>query len=136
MPFEETEEAAEKRKLAFTLKQAGLTWAEVAAQDYRGQRLFEHASSACRAAKTYEAEVIAQGDDLDTHRALDLARFDALQRAMWRKAIGGDLGAAKFVLQLMKAREDLLGLKGYQPKESVQDPLDELARRREGKEPA
>lgn len=135
MPYEPTPEAAEKRRIAATLRLAGLTWDEVASHQHNGQRLYEHGSSAYNAVKKFEEEA-QYGDDLDTHRALDMARFDALQRAMWRKAIGGDLAAAKFILQLMKAREDLLGVKGYQPKEMVRDPLDELAKRREGKEPA
>lgn len=126
-------EAAEKRKLAFTLRLAGLSWAEVASHDYNGSPLYGHPSSAYNAAKEYE-DSLDHGDNLDTHRAVDLARFDSLQRAMWRKAIGGDLAAAKFVLEIMKAREALLGIKGYQPRESERDPLDELAKRREGKE--
>lgn len=122
-------DAAERQRIAFTLRLAGLTWAEIAAHQHNGDSLYADASGAHRAARTYE-ESQQHGDDLLTHRALDMARFDALQRAMWRKAIGGDLAAAKFVLQLMKAREELLGVKGYQPKESVDDPLDELAARR------
>ena len=128
-----TEDASDKRKLAFTLRLAGLSWAEIASHEFNGGRLYEHGSSAANAAKQYEDE-LDFNDDLHTHRAIDLARFDSLQRAMWRKAIGGDLAAAKFVLMLIKAREDLLGVKGYQPKDSVRDPLDELSRRREGKE--
>lgn len=122
-------DAAEKQRIAFTLRLAGLTWPEIASHEYNGEPLYSEASAAQRAAKAYE-ESQAHGDDLMSHRAIDMARFDALQRAMWRKAIGGDLAAAKFVLQLMKAREDLLGVKGYQPPAKVNDPLDELARRR------
>lgn len=121
--------AAERQRVAFTLRLAGLTWAEVAAHQFEGEPLYSDASGAHRAAKVYE-ESHAHGDDLLTHRQMDLARFDALQRAMWRKALGGDIAAAKFVLQLMKAREELLGVKGYQPPAQVNDPLDELAYRR------
>lgn len=126
-------DVAERQRIAFTLRLAGLTWAEIAAHDHNGEPLYSEASAAQRAAKSYQ-EGNAHGDDLNSHRAVEMARFDALQRAMWRKAIGGDLAAAKFVLQLMKAREDLLGVKGYQPPAAVNDPLDELSRRRGEKE--
>jgi hypothetical protein len=123
--------AAEKQRLAFTLRLAGLSWAEIAAHEYNGSPLYADVSGAHRAAQAYERSQ-AHGNDLMEQRSLDLHRFDALQCAMWRKAIGGDITAAKFVLKLMMAREALLELKGYVPPPSRDDPLDELsARRRE-----
>lgn len=119
----------ERQRIAFTLRLAGLTWAEIAAHQHDGERLYSDGSAAYRAAKAYERSQ-PHAENLMEQRALDLHRFDALQRAMWRKAIGGDLGAAKFVLRLMMAREELLGLKGYQPAPAGDDPLDELAARR------
>jgi hypothetical protein len=124
-----SKEALEKSRMAFTLKMAGMSWAEVAAHDHNGEPLYSEGSAACRAAKAY-IEQNDHGDDLLTHRAVDMYRFDALQRAMWRKALGGDLAAAKFCLELIKAREKLLGTQGYQPPETKVDPLDELASRR------
>jgi hypothetical protein len=123
-------EAAEKQRMAHTLHLAGLTWAEVAAHDHHGHPLYATAGAAHQAAKTFR-ESQDFGDDLMEQRATDMARFDALQRAMWRKAIGGDLAAAKFVLALMQAREKLLGLHDLTPREGSGDPLDELAKRRE-----
>lgn len=122
--------AREKRRIAHTLRLAGLTWAEVAAHEHEGHPLYEHAGSAHAAAKQFQEEA-DYGDDLMEQRALDMARFDALQRAMWRKAVGGDLASAKFVLTLMQAREKLLGLERLTPREGNGDPLDELAKRRE-----
>lgn len=122
-------DAAEKARMAFTLHLAGLSWQEVADHQHEGEPLYAHYQSAYRAAKTYQ-ESTAFGDNLMDHRATDMARFDALQRAMWRKAIGGDLAAAKFVLQVMRAREELLGVKGVQPADKQDDPIDELAARR------
>lgn len=123
-------EAAEKQRIAHTLRLAGMTWAEVAAHDHGGHPLYATAGAAHAAAKTFR-ESQEFGDDLMEQRATDMARFDALQRAMWRKAIGGDLAAAKFVLALMQAREKLLGLHDLTPREGSGDPLDELAKRRE-----
>lgn len=123
---------AARQRVAYTLRLAGLTWAEIASHEYEGGRLYSNGTAAWRAAKTYR-ESSSAGDDLMSHRELDMDRFDALQRAMWRKAIGGDLPAAKFVLALMRARQEMLGLKGYTPPEQEVDPLDELAARREQK---
>lgn len=123
------EEHVARQKMAHTLRLAGLTWAEVAATDYAGGRLYSDGTAACRAAHAYRATFNVDDDQL-SHRAMDMARFDALQRAMWRKALSGDLAAAKFVLQIMKARQDLLGIKGVQPPQKRDDPLDELAARR------
>lgn len=122
-------EAEEKQRMAYTLRLAGLTWVEIAAHVHNGEPLYSEASAAHRAARTYE-ERHAHGDSLAEQRSIDMNRFDALQRAMWRKAIGGDLAAAKFVLQLMVAREKLLGLQNLTPRETVNDPLDELAKKR------
>lgn len=130
MPGNTHEEAEEKRKLAHMLNLAGLTWQEVASHDFNGAPLYAHAASAHAAAKQYR-ESNCYGDNLLEQRELDMHRFDALQRAMWRKAIQGDLPAAKFVLSLMVAREKLLGTQGVQPPTGIQDPLDELAKKRE-----
>lgn len=116
-------------RIAFTLRLAGLSWTEIAAHDHNGEPLYSSPGAAHRGAKVWE-ENHKHGDDLDEHRAVDMARFDALQRAMWRKAMQGDVAAGKFVLEIMKARERLLGLQGLQPKQVVDDPMDELAARR------
>lgn len=122
--------AQEKSKIAHTLRLAGMTWQEVADHEHEGGPLYMSAGAAHDAAKRYR-ESQDYGDDLMEQRATDMARFDSLQRAMWRKAMGGDLAAAKFVLALMQAREKLLGLHDLTPREGSGDPLDELAKRRE-----
>ncbi len=122
--------AKEKQKIAHTLRLAGMTWQEVADHDHEGHPLYQSPGAAHDAAKKYR-ESQDYGDDLMEQRATDMARFDSLQRAMWRKAMGGDLAAAKFVLALMQAREKLLGLERLTPREGAGDPLDELAKRRE-----
>lgn len=125
-----TAETLERQRIAFTLRLAGLTFADIASHQHNGANLYSDASGAYRAVQSYQ-ESHGHGDDLMEQRAIDMARFDALQRAMWRKAIAGDIPAAKFVLEIMKAREKLLGVQGYQPPTGQDDPLDELAKRRE-----
>lgn len=122
-----------RQKQAFVLRMAGLTFTEIAA--YRGEDgkpLYAHSAGAHAAVRAYMREN-GHGDVLKEQRALDMERFDALQRAMWRKALGGDLSAAKFVLSVMRERQKLLGLQGLVAQESVEDPLDELAARRNKK---
>lgn len=123
-------ESDERQRMAFTLRVAGLTFADIAAHQHEDGRLYSDASGAYRAVKAY-MDRHGHGDDLLEQRNIDMARFDSLQRAMWRKAINGDIAAAKFVLEIMKAREKLLGVQGYQPPTGAEDPLDELAKRRE-----
>lgn len=122
-------EIKERQKIAHTMRIAGLSWSEVAAWEHNGGPLYADASGAWRGAKAYR-DSMDHGDDLMEQRAVDMHRFDALQRAMWRKALGGDLPAAKFVLAVMTAREKLLGAQGLTPRETAHDPLDELAQKR------
>lgn len=124
------EEIKERQRIAHTLHLAGMSWAEVAAHEHNGAPLYSDASGAWRGAKAFR-QSMDYGDDLMEQRAVDMARFDALQRALWRKALGGDLGAAKFVLSVMTAREKMLGVQGLTPRDTAHDPLDELAKKRE-----
>ena len=47
---------------------------------------------------------------VDDHRALELARLDALQVSLWAKAMNGDVKAAGMVLKIIEQRCRLLGL--------------------------
>ncbi|MDP9465798.1 MAG: hypothetical protein M3P31_00915, partial [Actinomycetota bacterium] len=51
-----------------------------------------------------------QADSVDTLRALEVARLDALQQALWEPALTGDLRAVGQVVQIVAARSRLLGL--------------------------
>ncbi len=51
-----------------------------------------------------------QADSVDTLRALEVARLDALQQALWEPALTGDLRAVNQVVQIVVARSRLLGL--------------------------
>ena len=57
-----------------------------------------------RALKASEVE------DVEDHRALELARLDRLQSALWDEALAGDLRAVREVLKIVQARTRLLGL--------------------------
>lgn len=62
----------------------------------------------------YKAYWKAMGDReaeaVDTHRALELDRLDALQTAVWDRAVAGDIKAIDIVLKVMDRRIRLLGL--------------------------
>ena len=74
-----------------------------------------------------------EAEAVEDHRALELARLDALQAPLWEKALSGDVKAANAVLRIIDQRVRLLGLDnqntstGAQP--VVVDPGDLAARR-------
>ncbi len=51
-----------------------------------------------------------QADSVDTLRAVEVARLDALQQAFWEPAMSGDLRAVGQVVQIIAACSRLLGL--------------------------
>ena len=51
-----------------------------------------------------------EAEAVEDHRALELARLDALQVPLWDKAMNGDVKAAGMVLKIIEARSRLLGL--------------------------
>jgi hypothetical protein len=51
-----------------------------------------------------------EAEAVDDHRALELARLDALQVALWDDAVGGDVKAVNAVLRIIEQRSRLLGL--------------------------
>lgn len=51
-----------------------------------------------------------EAEAVEDHRALELVRLDALQVAVWEKAMTGDLKAAGMVLRIIEQRSRLLGL--------------------------
>lgn len=122
--------ASDKQRIAHTLRLAGMSWSEVAGHMHEGSQLYASAGAAYTAAKKYRDQH-DYGDDLMEQRATEMERYDALQRAMWRKALAGDLAAAKFCLSVMVAREKLLGAQGLTPRDTAHDPIDELAKKRE-----
>ena len=51
-----------------------------------------------------------EADAVEDHRALELARLDALQVSLWAKAMAGEVKAANAVLRIIEQRSRLLGL--------------------------
>jgi hypothetical protein len=51
-----------------------------------------------------------EADAVEDHRALELARLDALQVAFWERAMTGDVKAAGMILRIIEQRSRLLGL--------------------------
>ena len=58
----------------------------------------------------WKAVDVRESEAVEDHRALELARLDALQVAFWEKAMAGDLKAAGMVLRIIEQRSRLLGL--------------------------
>lgn len=126
-----TPEQRDRQRQAYALHLAGLSYQEIS--DHKGvdgKPLYADSSGAYRGVKAY-MDRLGQGDVVAEQRFIEMQRFDALQRAVWRKALGGDIQAAKLALQVMQARQRMLGLQGLQAHESKEDPLDELAAKRE-----
>ncbi len=51
-----------------------------------------------------------EADAVDEHRMLEVQRLDALQVAIWDKALSGDIKALNAVLRIIEQRSRLLGL--------------------------
>jgi hypothetical protein len=64
-----------------------------------------------------------EAEAVDTHRALELTRLDALQRAVWEQAESGDVRALEAVLKIMDRRAKLLGLDQVESEGSGSRPL-------------
>ncbi len=58
----------------------------------------------------WQAMDTREADGVDTHREMELQRLDALQRALWDKAMGGDVKAVNAIARLIEQRTRLLGL--------------------------
>lgn len=80
-----------------------------------------------------------EAEAVDDHRALELARLDALQVALWEKAMNGDVKAAGMVLKLIEQRCRLLGLdkaNGVQAAQTVvMSPAELAAWETQGRKP-
>jgi len=97
---------AERRAKAIGLRLAGRDWESIAAALGYASR-----GAACtdvtRALASNLADVAAGAADL---RALEAARLDTLQEAIWPEGLAGNLQAAHMILRLMERRARLLGL--------------------------
>jgi hypothetical protein len=94
--------ASWRRSEAVRLKAAGHTYEQVA------QRLgYANRGTVHRVQQALHARQVESVDEL---RHLELARLDALQAALWPRAMNGDVPAALAVLRVVDQRLRLLGL--------------------------
>jgi hypothetical protein len=104
-----------RQELAFQLYIAGASTQKIADSPdpgRPGQKLY---SSGGAAWKAVQSAIKRHTGQLDTEQTLqvELLRVDALQRALWPKAMAGDTWAVLRIKELMEHRAKLLGL--YKP---------------------
>ncbi len=93
----------DRQVAAVRLRRNGCTYDEIAATlGYAGRGSAHKAVGAALHA--------VRSEEVDTYRALELARLDRLQEAVWDKAVHGNLRAVDTVLKIMARRASLLGL--------------------------
>ena len=95
--------AAVKRAKVVEAVAQGATYEDAAAQAGYASR-----SGAYKA--FWKALDHREAQAVEDHRALELARLDALQVALWDDAINGDVKAVNAVLRIIEQRSRLLGL--------------------------
>jgi hypothetical protein len=100
--FVKTADNAEADTEALRLRSLGHTYREI------GERTGVNTSTAYR--RVQNALGAIPFDEVDSLRKLEGERLDALQLAIWDKAINGDLRAVDRVLAVMKRRAQLFGL--------------------------
>ena len=90
------------KKEALQLRLEGKTYTEIA----------ERMGKSVSTVHGYVADSLAEvtKEDAQQLRDVEAARLDALQHAIWDKAIGGDLSAMDRVIKIIDRRARLLGL--------------------------
>lgn len=99
---------AERDAQAATLRGAGLDYRSIARQ--LGFRSVSSAHDAV--ARCLKATVREPGEEV---RQLELSRLDAALAGIWRRVIGGELGAVDRMLKIMDRRARMLGLDAQPP---------------------
>lgn len=97
--------AAQNKERVLSLRLEGLTFRQIA--DKAGVS----AGWACRVvAKGLESYAAESQKAVESIRRTELARLDALQSAIWPKAMKGEVGAVDRALKITETRAKLLGL--------------------------
>lgn len=97
-------EIIERERQVIELRRAGCTWDDIARQiGYANRKSAHEAFNRAMRRTLHDAGV-------DELRALEGERLDRLQRAVWTKAMNGDLPAVHTVLRVMERRAKLFGL--------------------------
>lgn len=97
-------EIIDKERKALELRRAGMSYDEIAAAVGYG-----NGSSAWHAVQRAMKRTLREGG-ADEVRDQELDRLDRLQRAVWPRALQGDLPAVGAVLRIMERRSKMLGL--------------------------
>ena len=100
--FERTELDARNTAETLRLRSQGFTYRDI------GNRLGIDASTAQRRVKRALAEITM--DSIDELRRLEGERLDALQLALWPKAMEGNAQAVRAILTISERRAKLYGL--------------------------
>jgi hypothetical protein len=97
---------AERRTKAVQMKIEGATWDAIAKE-----LGYAHKAAACTdVQRALEQNVIQQGLAIEAWRELELGRLDAMQLAIWPKAMEGDCRAIETCLKILDQRAKYLGL--------------------------
>ncbi len=95
--------AAARHSRAVQLATEGRTYQEIADElGYANRGTVHHI--------VHDALARDRKDAVEDHQRIELARLDALQAALWDKAMAGDVEAAREVRAVIMARCRLLGL--------------------------
>lgn len=100
--YERTQDDAQAVSETLKLRAQGLTYREI------GERLSIDPSTAQRRVKRGLAETICES--VDEMRRLEGERLDALQLALWPKAMEGNAQAVRAILTISERRAKLYGL--------------------------
>lgn len=95
----------------------GLTYQQIA--DEMG---YKSAGTVCTIIKQAQTQHVASA--VEDHRSLELERLDAMQEALWPRAMGGSVSASQTILRIIQARGRLLGLYDGGMKRSSRDCWD------------
>lgn len=109
-------ERAERKKNAVELRLAGASYRDI------GNALGCSTVTAMNDCKEALAEIPMQ--QADEMRTVELSRLDRLQRAVWGKAIKGDLQAVDRALKIIDRRAKLLGLDAPQQVQITANDVD------------
>lgn len=109
-------ERAERKKNAVELRLAGASYRDI------GNALGCSTVTAMNDCKEALAEIPMQ--QADEMRTVELSRLDRLQRAVWGKAIKGDLQAVDRAIKIIDRRAKLLGLDAPQQVQITANDVD------------
>lgn len=105
-------DALRRQELAYRLFIAGASYAAIARTadpERPGETLYAHKGSAFHAVQS-AVERHSGFVDTEAMRQVESQRIDALQRALWPKALNGDSWAVLRIKELMERRSKLFGL--------------------------